>query len=434
MWENKLAKGGFELLLTGFTIYLFFLYFNIFFKKRQEKWRKIIGIFVFVIWLLAIPYVIYILPLGLKMSIAVTVMMFGVTNIYEGQMWKKFFFLITFVAIWMMTETLVGNFLLIYCDYLANSILFGSLTSKIVFFIVLLSLRKVFTKVEVFELSAGHSVLLILIPIGSIYVMDTVFMLAYQVQKKHVETMSLISSVILLLMNILVYYIYIKLADDLQIRKMNLVYEQQLELCDRHQKEIEISMIKIREVKHNMKNDFIAILAYAEKGEYNKIIKHVNDIIEDGMLRSSMAVTTGNIVIDSIVEYWQRTAKEKDIEFNSDLSIPMDLPFKGADLSLILGNLLENAVEAAEKSEKRKYIRLIIKYDKNNLLITVENSYNGKLIKGKGNEIATTKIDVENHGIGLSSVRRTAARYHGTVFIDDKTPQRFLIRIVLYGL
>ena len=65
-------------------------------------------------------------------------------------------------------------------------------------------------------------------------------------------------------------------------------------------------------------------------------------------------------MIDSIVDYWQRTAKSEGIEFYSDLNIPMELPFKGADLSLILGNLLENAVEAAPKAEKRKYIRLFI--------------------------------------------------------------------------
>lgn len=139
-------------------------------------------------------------------------------------------------------------------------------------------------------------------------------------------------------------------------------------------------------------------------------------------------------MIDSIVDYWQRTAKSEGIEFYSDLNIPMELPFKGADLSLILGNLLENAVEAAPKAEKRKYIRLFIKYDKNNLLITVENSYKGKLIKKRGQELATTKSDVENHGIGLPSVKRTVARYHGSVFIDDKIQERFLIRVILYGM
>ena len=46
----------------------------------------------------------------------------------------------------------------------------------------------------------------------------------------------------------------------------------------------------------------------------------------------------------------------------------MEMPFRGADICLILGNLLENAVEATQRAEGEKYIRLHMKYDKNNLL------------------------------------------------------------------
>ena len=193
-------------------------------------------------------------------------------------------------------------------------------------------------------------------------------------------------------------------------------------------------MLQMRDVKHNMRNNFVSILAYAEQGECQKIIRFVNDVMEEGKLKTSGTTNTGNIVTDSLVAYWKRTAEIEGIKFYSDLNIPMDMPFKGADLSLILGNLLENAVEGARKAKKRKYIRLKIKYDKNNLLITVENSYVGALIKGKGEELKTTKIDAINHGIGLPSVRRTARRYHGTVSVDDSVPERFLIRVVLYGL
>ena len=62
-----------------------------------------------------------------------------------------------------------------------------------------------------------------------------------------------------------------KLADDLQLQRMASVYEQQLELCERHQQETELSTLHIRDAKHNMKNNLISILAYAENGECDKI-------------------------------------------------------------------------------------------------------------------------------------------------------------------
>ena len=55
------------------------------------------------------------------------------------------------------------------------------------------------------------------------------------------------------------------------------------------------------------------------------------------------------------------------------------------------------------------------------------------ILKGKGEELKTTKADTDNHGIGLASVRRAVGKYHGTVSIDHTVPGRFVIRTVLYG-
>lgn len=112
----------------------------------------------------------------------------------------------------------------------------------------------------------------------------------------------------------------------------------------------------------------------------------------------------------------------------------MRMPFKSADMCLILGNLLENAVEATQKVEGRRYIKIKMKYDKNNLLIFMVNSYNGQLIKIDDKRLKSTKTDVRNHGIGLSSVNRAAAKYHGTVVIEDSIPEQFKIKVLLYGL
>lgn len=135
----------------------------------------------------------------------------------------------------------------------------------------------------------------------------------------------------------------------------------------------------------------------------------------------------------SLIGYWYVTAQNKKIIFKTDICIPMIMPFKGADLSLILGYLLENAVEAAEKVEENKYINVKMKFDKNNLLLFVDNSYKGKLLKTRDNRLKSTKSDAENHGVGLASVYRAVAKYHGSVVIEDSEPGKFKIRIVLYS-
>ena len=263
--------------------------------------------------------------------------------------------------------------------------------------------------------------------------MNNIFMLGFTVDNDHASFNSAITAIILLGMNVLIFYIYMKLADDLCLRRMTSIYEQQLELCERHQQEREISILQLRDAKHNMKNNLVSILAYAENRDYEKIIAFVNEILGTGGMVTTDISHSGNIVIDSLISYWFMTAKQKNIEFSVDICVPMMMPFKGADICLILGNLLENAVEAAQKVDGKRYIKVKIKYDKSNLLVFVSNSYREALIKTKDHRLRTTKSDVENHGVGLSSVYRAVTKYHGAVVIDDSKPKCFRIRVLLYG-
>lgn len=435
MSMSKTLSYGTDILFIIFAVYLFFYYFDIFLKRRKRTVLSMIGLVIFMAWQFEMSSV-NLLPAYGNIIVTIITTLFAVAQIYEGKFWNKCIFTIAFNAIWMLIETISGNILLTYCceftDLQALGTL-GSFTSKIVFMIAITALKRVFTKDEIKELPVRYSFMLVLIPIGSIYIMNNIFMLGYKLHSNRANIQSAVTAVILLGVNVLVFYIYIKLADDLQLRRMTSVYEQQLDLCERHQQERELSILRLRDMRHNMKNNLVSILAYAENGDNEKIIRFVNEIMEEGEIKTSTVTNSGNIVIDSLIGYWYVEAKKVGIDFSVNLNIPMEMPFRGADICLILGNLLENAVEAAQKAEGKKYIRLHMKYDKNNLLLFVENNYKGVLIKTKDKRLKSTKTDAENHGVGLSSVYRIAAKYHGVVTIDDDVANRFLIRVVLYG-
>lgn len=435
MSMSKTLSYGTDILFIIFAVYLFFYYFDIFLKRRKRTVLSMIGLVIFMAWQFEMSSV-NLLPAYGNIIVTIITTLFAVAQIYEVKFWNKCIFTIAFNAIWMLIETISGNILLTYCceftDLQALGTL-GSFTSKIVFMIAITALKRVFTKDEIKELPVRYSFMLVLIPIGSIYIMNNIFMLGYKLHSNRANIQSAVTAVILLGVNVLVFYIYIKLADDLQLRRMTSVYEQQLDLCERHQQERELSILRLRDMRHNMKNNLVSILAYAENGDNEKIIRFVNEIMEEGGIKTSTVTNSGNIVIDSLIGYWYVEAKKVGIDFSVNLNIPMEMPFRGADICLILGNLLENAVEAAQKAEGKKYIRLHMKYDKNNLLLFVENNYKGVLIKTKDKRLKSTKTDAENHGVGLSSVYRIAAKYHGVVTIDDDVANRFLIRVVLYG-
>ena len=435
MLLNRVVLNSVNVLLIMFALYLFSYYFDMFFTKKKKKIILVTGYSIFIMWQLILLNA-NILPVYINISITIVITFISAMLVYEGGSWNKCIFTLAFNAIWMMIETVSGYVLSIFCNRFIHSQayeIFGSVISKLLFLLLIFALKKVFLADGITEFSVKYSIMLILIPIGSIYVMNEIFLFSYKINDDRAYFHSAIAALILLCLNVLIFYIYVKLTDDLQLRRMTSVYEQQLELCERHQQEREISTLQLRYIKHNMKNNLISILAYAEQKKCEKLIEFVNDIMEDGGLSISTIVNSGNIVIDSLIGYWYEIAKKKDIDFSINLSVPMKMDFKGADICLILGNLLENAVEAAEKVKGNKYIKIQMKYDKNNLLIFLMNSYQGKLIKTNDKNLKSTKSDAGNHGVGLPSVYRAVAKYYGTVNIDDSVPERFLIRVILYG-
>ena len=310
MWIDKALPYGADILLSAYAVYLFFYYFDIFFARKKSKKLWVAGLTEFVLWQFGISTIIS-LPAYVNIAVTVIVTLFAVTIIYEGMWWNMCMFAITFNAIWMLMETLSNYVLMIYCEQYASIQPIGSFVSKSFFLAVIIALKKVFTDDEIKELSVRYSIMLVLIPMGSIYIMNNVFMLGFTVNDNHTRINSAITVIILLGMNILIFYIYMKLADDLRLRRMASVYEQQLELCERHQQEREISILQLRDAKHNMKNNLVSILAYAENRQHEKIIGFINEIMEESGMVIAAVSNSGNIVIDSLIGYWYVTAKKK---------------------------------------------------------------------------------------------------------------------------
>lgn len=432
MWVDKVMLL-IDVLLSLFSLGILKLYLDIFFSLDFKKSYLYFSYTLFFMWQFFIVKV-NLLPGYMNISITVILTIIVVVCSRAGKFWNKCVVGIAFDAIWMLMETLCASIFMLYLtNYMALRLL-GSFISKLMLLIVILLLRKVFTDDGIKELSTGYSITLMLIPIGSIYIMNSIFTLSSHINTEKVSFNSFITVLILLLMNILIFYMYMKLADELQLKRCNSVYQQQLELCERHQNERELSMLQLRDVRHNMRNSLISILAYAEDKDYDKMVAFVEETMEEGGLNSSIVSKTGNIVIDSLVNYWFTVAEGKGITFKMNFHIPMQMSFRGADLCLILGNLLENAVEAAEKAVSEKRILLNLKYDRGNLFIFVENSYNGNLLRSKSGKLKTTKPDDTNHGIGLESVNRIVKKHNGTVIIDDGEAYIFRIKILLYAV
>jgi sensor histidine kinase regulating citrate/malate metabolism len=145
----------------------------------------------------------------------------------------------------------------------------------------------------------------------------------------------------------------------------------------------------------------------------------------DGLRRITIATAIGllwgteNIDIDSILNFKIQEAAQQKIKIALDLSIPEKMSIASFDLAIILGNLLDNAIEAVAEMEKERQIKTKINYDKGRLIILVENPYQGERVK-VGNQYLTTNKESSQHGLGLENVKSVLQKYDGTMDITQR--------------
>ena len=120
-----------------------------------------------------------------------------------------------------------------------------------------------------------------------------------------------------------------------------------------------------------------------------------------------------NFTVDSILKYYMSIAMKNNIDFKVNLNIPEDINIDNLDLSIVIGNCVENAIEACKKimDNSKKYINIKAEIKEFQLVVKIKNSFNGQVIK-EGNIIKTSK-NGEGHGIGLSNVRKITEKYNG---------------------
>lgn len=137
-------------------------------------------------------------------------------------------------------------------------------------------------------------------------------------------------------------------------------------------------------------------------------------------------------MIDALINYRCTIAEEKGIRCSVFHQIPSTISFKNSDLCVVLGNALDNAIEATEKLEMdKRYINLRMLYNKGCFLIEIQNSFDGNIKTNGNGDFITTKQDKINHGIGMLSIKKIVNAYGGEMDVNV-TQDKFDMTIMLY--
>lgn len=187
----------------------------------------------------------------------------------------------------------------------------------------------------------------------------------------------------------------------------------QNELVDRHYAEVETMYQKMRGWRHDYHNHIQALKAHVELGRYEEAKQYL-DTLNDDLTTVDTVMKTGNVMVDAILNSKLTMIRERGIRVDATAMVPQDVPFSGIDLSVLIGNLLDNAMEAClqVKDKEERFIRIYIDIVKKQLYVSVANSMNGRA-RRKGLQYLSTKAGL--HGFGLMRIDRIASKYGGFV-------------------
>ena len=174
--------------------------------------------------------------------------------------------------------------------------------------------------------------------------------------------------------------------------------------------------LELKQFRHDIKNHMGALNQMLASDEEEKALAYLSTLNE--MVDSSQLFShTGNVALDSIVNYKLFDAERNKITCTFHAAIPENLDLNDKDIIIILGNLLDNAMDACSHLENNRYIHTSLTYHNGLLLIQISNSYNG-IIKKSGRKLATLKADKSLHGLGLKNVQTALNAYNGTLEIN----------------
>lgn len=207
------------------------------------------------------------------------------------------------------------------------------------------------------------------------------------------------------------------------------IADYQNDLMTKHYNEVENIYKQMRGWKHDYHNHIQTMKAYLALEKYEDMNEYLNDLDRD-LTNIDTVLKTGNVMVDAILNSKLSLAVSQDININAKATVPENLQVADIDLCVIIGNLMDNAMEAAVKLEnhENRFIRVYIREMKGQLYISITNSTAGE-IKKTNKEYISTKLGI-SHGFGLKRVDSIVDKYNG--FINRQSEEGvFATEIIL---
>ncbi len=206
----------------------------------------------------------------------------------------------------------------------------------------------------------------------------------------------------------------------------------QSDLVIRHYEEVENMYRTMRAWRHDYHNHIQAATSYLELQKYKELTVYLRQL-DESLYEIDQVVKTGNLMADAILNSKLALMKEYQIRTEVSARVPSQICLTDTELCVLLGNLLDNAVEACRKvtAGENRFIKIYIDTLQDQFYISIMNGMEGKALR-QGALFKSTKQGTGLHGFGLQRVDRIVDKYGG--FLDRQSEEGvFATEILLPG-
>lgn len=232
----------------------------------------------------------------------------------------------------------------------------------------------------------------------------------------------------LLACNFIIYYLFMRISrangERIRLHYLQKQYEVQQESVEK----VLQAEKEAKRIRHDISNILTAVLGYLDKNEYEHAKEYLLKIKKEQLAFVQVDAISNNIAFNYIMAEKQKICDKENIVLSYTVLVNKWF-VTDVDICILLGNLLDNAIEASKQNEEKE-IELCIMENQECLEIKVQNKIASSVLIDNI-ELKTTKKSKANHGIGIGSIKKIVEKYHGLMDIYEKN-ERFCVDVVLY--
>lgn len=208
----------------------------------------------------------------------------------------------------------------------------------------------------------------------------------------------------------LVHFIVLELHQKLEKENYeNLFLVQEFAHREEYYQQMENHQTKIRAIRHDLKNQLLTLII-DDGGSESQIERLLEEVIQEEACQF-----TQNSGINQLLSNKYRRAKESEIQMNVEVKVPAEMRFEMRDLGALIGNAVDNAIEACQRCPSNRRIDLRLIYFNHMLLLEIENTTAERVT-----EFKTQKKKALEHGFGVKSIQAITDKYHGDMLYESK--------------